>query len=149
MRFNGVISTEVRDRSAEHEVRGTRCWRSAEIVSEGWFVVEHCLPSDGKSIVRQWVAPTFRECQRILRVEGAHWTRVMAYLRVPLSVVSGYIFAEVEEVHEVVATGSLVLRFMDGMTVMTSPPDSGIDPFGHRIEDMRLLFRKGTDWARY
>ncbi len=144
MKFDGVVVTQLKDRRPAWERHGVRCWRSAELASDGWFVVEHCLESEGQSVVRQWVAPTFQECQRLLRVEGAHWSKVMAYLRLPLSVASGFVFAEVAEVYEAVRSGNLVIRFVDGFSVFTLPAVTGTVSNGPDIDDLRLVFSKGA-----
>lgn len=68
MNVDGVIRTQLRDQTFGQEERGARCWRSAELVGDGWFVVEHCLASEGVREVRQWIATSINECTRLTSV---------------------------------------------------------------------------------
>lgn len=142
MSFDGVIRTQLRDQSFEQDERGARCWRAAELASDGWFVVEHCQVIEGVRQVRQWIATSINECARLMRADGAQWSRLMAYVRAPLSAAQGFIFAEVTEVHEVGSSGRLLLRLVDGMTILTPGNDSDS---AHRLlqcEELRLVFSK-------
>lgn len=142
MKFDGVIRTQLRDQSFEQDERGARCWRSAELVSDGWFVVEHCLVSEGVREVRQWIATSITECARLIRADEAQWSRLLAYLRAPLSAGQGFVFAEVTEAHEVGSSGRLLLRFADGTTVLTPGHDGESALKMLNAEELRLVFSK-------
>lgn len=142
MNVDGVIRTQLRDQAFGQEERGARCWRAAELVGDGWFVVEHCLASEGVREVRQWIATSINECTRLMRADGVQWSRLLAYLRAPLSAGQGFMFGEVAEAHEVGSSGRLLLRFADGMTVLTPSHDGESALKTLDSEVLRLVFSK-------
>ena len=119
MNTDGVIKTSLKDQvvGADDE-RGARAWRSAELVAEEWFLVERCTNCGGEMQLRRWISTSIQECGRLLGAAGAQWSRLMAYVRVPQSTGTGFMFGEVADIHELPSDGTRVLRFTNGMTLV-------------------------------
>lgn len=114
-----VIKTLLKNqRLSDEDERGARHWRSAELVGDDWFLAEHCVEGPDGLVVRQWISFSIHECVALLRSELAQWSRLLAYVRVPFSAGSGYVFGEILEVHESRVNGARLLRFTNGMTIL-------------------------------
>lgn len=141
MSSKSVIKTLLKNqRLADEDERGTRHWRSAELVGGDWFLAEHCAEGPDGLVVRQWISVSVQECVTLLRSELAQWSRLLAYVRVPLSAGSGYVFGEVLEVHESRSNGARLLRFANGMTILRAGPGSPNRDAAPRAEELELVF---------
>jgi len=145
MRVDGVIRTQLKEQLAgaddAPDERGVRAWRTAELVGECWFLVEHCFDVDGVRTVRRWIATSVGECERLLSADGAEWSCLFAYLRVPFSSGPGFVFDEVTEIHEVGSEGRLLFRFLNGATVLMPHQGRSVDAITNP-EELRPVFQK-------
>lgn len=138
-----AVRTLLRDLTHEDgEERGVRSWRAAELVGDSWFVVEQCIDVNGTLEVRQWVVTAFQEWGRMLASEAIQWSRVLAYVRLPLSAGAGFVFGELADLHEVKSSGRRLLRFTNGTTVMVGPRDEAESHYQVGTEELRLVFSK-------
>lgn len=138
-----AVRTLLRDLTHEdEEERGVRNWRAAELVGDAWFVIEHCIDVDGTLEVRQWVVTAVQEWGRMLASEAIQWSRVLAYVRLPLSAGAGFVFGELADLHEVKSSGRRLLRFTNGTTVMVGPRDESETHRQFGTEELRLVFSK-------
>lgn len=141
MGSTGVIRTLLKNqRLADDDERGARHWRSAELVGDDWFLAEHCAEGPDGLVVRQWISVSVQECVSLLRLEMAQWSRLLAYVRVPLSAGCGYVFGEVLEVHESRINGARLLRFTNGMTILRAGHGGPHGETAPRAEELELVF---------
>jgi hypothetical protein len=138
-----AVRTLLKDLSPEDdEERGVRSWRAAELVGEAWFVVEHCVDVGGTLEVRQWVVTAVQDWSRLLVAEAVQWSRVLAYVRLPLSAGAGFVFGELADLHEMKSSGRRLLRFTNGTTVMVGRHDGSSSDVQFGAEELRLVFSK-------
>jgi hypothetical protein len=142
MSRDASIKTQLKDQRLGDEARGERLWRSAELVGESWYLVERCVEVDGHLVVRKWIAASIHECARLLNANECQWSRLLAYVRVPLSAGAGFVFGEVTDVHELSMNRGELVRFTNGMTVLLEGAGLSDKACASRTEELRMVFTR-------
>jgi hypothetical protein len=107
-------------RQADIPQRGSRTWSQAEIPGDIWFMLEtHMLEPGGKYSERHVVIPDFWEARNAYRISLHDRATLYAFVRAPVDVPSGHLFAPLADVSHVEEGDVLVLRFKSGLVCMS------------------------------
>jgi hypothetical protein len=98
-----------------HRPRGVRLWRSAEISSSVWFLVEACVDQRENIEVRQFVTTDVCEAFQIeFSMRSCRWSRVRIFMRFEELSKEPLIHLDLDEAHRCRNTGAHQYKLLTG-----------------------------------